>query len=76
MTLHEKQDRKWCAKGYEVAHEHLQIQDTKVYQHIAKGKSALEVKKSSNEIIFSGKNFIIKFDAVEGHLKTYNKDGK
>ncbi|WP_052444383.1 glycoside hydrolase family 2 TIM barrel-domain containing protein [Flammeovirga sp. OC4] len=75
LTLHETKDRKWCKKGYEIAHEHLQLQSVDVYQHVSKSKSALEAQKADHGITFSGKNFKIQFDAETGHLKTYKKEG-
>ncbi|WP_281614864.1 glycoside hydrolase family 2 TIM barrel-domain containing protein [Flammeovirga sp. SubArs3] len=76
LTLNEKQDRLWCKKGYEVAYEHLQIQSVNKKEYVSSSKSSIQLDKSSEQFLFEGKGFAIRFDKTTGALVSYVKDGE
>lgn len=72
MSIHEKTDRLWCKKGYEVASEQIVL---KAKQGASSFKSMSNDKVSFTEtndnVIVQGKNFSAKVSKLNGELNSY-----
>ena len=77
MSVHEKEDRFWANKGFEIAKEQLQIQ-TSSFQNNYKStsKSKISVSENSNEISVSGKGFSAIVSKSNGELNSFKLNGK
>ncbi len=76
LSLHEKADRLWCEKGYELAKGQLLLKKKSTTSH-ADSKSKIKVTfiESSSEVEISGKDFSAKVSRLNGQLTSYKVKG-
>lgn len=77
LSLHEKADRPWCAKGYEVAKEQLLLKGKTVAQSsvASAAKDKVAVTESNDKILVSGKRFTAEIAKGNGMLRSYKING-
>ncbi len=77
VSLHESANRKWCKRGYEVAHERMLLKAKsavdKPYQ--SKSKGNLSVEKIGAEYKVVAKDCAVTISAESGYLSSYVKRG-
>ena len=76
MSLHEKEDRLWAKKGFEVASNQILVhksipQKAVVSNKVVEGFNFIE---NSNDIVVSGKKFAITISKKNGQLVSFKKD--
>lgn len=76
LSLHEKKDRLWCEKGYEVGYHQLAVQKrTPIKNHTSKAKNEINVTDNTNDISINGKTFSAKVSKDNGQLISYKVKG-
>ena len=76
LSLHEKTDRLWCKKGFEVAKEQIILKgrnETTAYE--SNSKASILVNESDDAIDLVGKSFTASVSKSTGHLKSYKVNG-
>ncbi len=72
LSLHEKTDRLWCEKGYEVANEQIVLkarQNEKAF--ISTSKDKVTFNEKNDNVLVSGKNFSATISKLNGALTSY-----
>lgn len=75
ISLHEKTDRLWCSKGYEVAKDQLSLKEASASTTTSKGNSAISVKETDADIVLSAKDFSVSISKVSGEVVSYKTKG-
>jgi beta-galactosidase len=75
LSLHEKTDRLWCKKGYELAKEQMVLQAKTQVQKPLYGKSNISVANTDSIIHIKGGKFSVTISKVNGALKSYTVKG-
>lgn len=76
LSLHEKTDRRWCKKGYEVAKDQLALKDRRkpvAYTSTSKGNTA--INEIDGNVVVSGKGFSVTVSKESGKLTSYKLNG-
>ncbi len=78
VSLHEKDDKFWCEKGYEVAYEKMLIQGKTSEQTAYKSssKAKLNVEESAEKVTLNTKDFAVEISKDLGFLTSYKEKGK
>ncbi|MEN6363408.1 MAG: glycoside hydrolase family 2 TIM barrel-domain containing protein [Bacteroidales bacterium] len=72
MSLHEKTDRLWCKKGYEVASEQIVLKTRQTpVSFVLTSKDKVTFVESKSDIIVKGKNFSVTILKSNGALTSY-----
>ena len=76
MSLHEKSDKLWCNKGYEIANEQitLKARQTPVI-FIADSKAKISYEETANEVTVNGNGFSAVISKTLGTLTSYKLNG-
>jgi len=76
LSLHENEDRLWCAKGFEIAKNQVLIKKGKeLKEFVSDSKETLTVDDTDNFIAVSGKNFAARVSKSNGWLTSYEING-
>ncbi|BAX80559.1 glycoside hydrolase family 2 TIM barrel-domain containing protein [Labilibaculum antarcticum] len=76
LSLHEKTDRLWCEKGFEVAKGQMLLKKREPFQVSAsQSKEKITANESDTEITIKGKDFSVAVSKVNGQLISYNING-
>ncbi|WP_075602760.1 glycoside hydrolase family 2 [Saccharicrinis aurantiacus] len=77
ISMHEKQDRLWCKKGFEVAKEQLLVQERTAPVTVPNvSGTAFKVADADNNLALSTKNFSVAVSKENGSLTSYILKGK
>ncbi|MFC2113368.1 glycoside hydrolase family 2 TIM barrel-domain containing protein [Bacteroidota bacterium] len=77
LSLHEKSDRLWCEKGYEVAKDQILLKETKAQgSFVSSSNAAISGKETDEEIQISGKGFSTVISKSNGNLSSFVLNGK
>ncbi|GAA4238731.1 beta-galactosidase LacZ [Postechiella marina] len=77
ITVHEKTDRFWASKGFEIAHDQILIQKkSKNNIYTSKSKSIVSTDEKEGEIVVRGKTFTAKISKNNGELISFISNGK
>ncbi|WPR71361.1 glycoside hydrolase family 2 TIM barrel-domain containing protein [Flavobacterium sp. NG2] len=77
MSLHEKTDRLWCKKGFEVAKNQFVLQSkitTPVL--VSNVKDKVISSETANEVVVNGKSFSVVISKLNGELTSYKVKGE
>ncbi len=75
LSLHEKTDRFWCSKGFEVAKDQVLLQKSEVSKTEWQGKNPISVNSSDKAIELKGKGFTVSISKLSGELTSYITNG-
>ncbi|WP_075590520.1 glycoside hydrolase family 2 [Labilibacter marinus] len=76
VSIHESEDRLWCKKGYEIAKEQLLLKATKEgSQYVSSAKDEVSKSETTDEMVVSGKGFLVTFNKASGLLTSYKTNG-
>jgi len=76
LSLHEKTDRLWCKKGYEVAKDQIVLKSRKDPESYASSsKAKLNLNDTDSHIVIAGKNFSVSVSKSSGELSSYKVKG-
>lgn len=76
MSLHEKVDRLWCKKGYEIANEQIVLKDRQVpVSFVSNSKDKVTSQELEKEVIINGKGFSVAVSKTNGSLISYKVNG-
>ncbi|MFD2256810.1 glycoside hydrolase family 2 TIM barrel-domain containing protein [Luteolibacter algae] len=76
VSLHEKQDRLWCEKGYEIAYQQLSLKGSAApAAQLSETKAEISIEETDTEIIIDGENFSVKIGRESGDLISYSLNG-
>ncbi len=76
LSLHEKSNRLWCKKGFEVAKDQILVQKRKsLADYVSTSKEKLSVNDTENGIEISGKGFSATVSKQNGELVSYKLGG-
>jgi len=76
LSLHEKTDRLWCDKGYEVAKDQLVLKSRKdIEPYVSTSNSTISFTETNNEIVINGKGFSVTISKSNGELSSYMIEG-
>jgi beta-galactosidase len=77
LSLHEKTDRPWCEKGYEIAKDQILLKAaTQPGPYFSTSGSAITCRETGDEILVSGKGFSVTLSKSTGRLTSYRISGK
>ncbi|MFR9554232.1 MAG: glycoside hydrolase family 2 TIM barrel-domain containing protein [Rikenellaceae bacterium] len=78
VAMYEAQDRLWCKRGHEVAHEKmlLRAKQAESKPYTSKIKAAILVDKTDDEYKFSTKSHSVSISPKSGYLTSYIQNGK
>jgi len=72
LSLHEKQDRLWCKKGFEIAHGQMSLRAAKVPDsYVSVSKAEVLLSDAGTEIVVQGKGFSATISKENGQLSSY-----
>lgn len=78
VSFHEKEDKFWCEKGYEVAYEQMLVKGKTqplAEQVVAASKTAVTVNNGSESVVVSNKDFSVTINKKSGYVTSYTKGG-
>jgi beta-galactosidase len=78
LSVHEKSDRLWCKKGFEIAADQVLLQaDSQIVAKPASDSppSAITFKSVDGKTVVSGNNFSAEVSSANGNLLSYKFDG-
>ena len=76
ISVHEKEDRLWCSKGFSVADEQLKLRGRSLPEtYVAQSDDEIEVQEFADQISISGTNFSANVSRKNGHLTSLNYSG-
>jgi beta-galactosidase len=77
LSVHEKRDRLWAKKGYEIGYGQILLNSrTQENVYISNSKDAINVEESNGNILIKGKRFSAKVSKTNGQLISYSLNGK
>ncbi|OEJ99034.1 glycoside hydrolase [Flavivirga aquatica] len=77
LSVHEKEDRLWAKKGYEIAKDQILLKPRKLDNiYVSKSKEILIVDDGDNDVVIKGKHFSAKVLKNNGQLVSYIVNGK
>lgn len=76
LSVHEKVDRFWCKKGFEVAGDQILVSKADIAgPHISTSKSVIETSESEDGFVISGKSFSVGISKESGELSSFTSGG-
>ena len=76
LSVHEKVDRLWTPKGYEIAKDQILLKPRKLGgDYTSKSKDIVNVDETNDEIVIKGKHFSAKVSKTNGQLTSYIING-
>ena len=76
ISAHEKVDRLWCSKGFQVADEQLQLRKRKpAKDYAASSGGEIEIDQTDNLIAVKGSDFSANVSTESGHLTSLKYSG-
>ena len=76
ISVHEKTDRLWASKGYEIAKDQILLKPRNIVNsYNSKSKKAIAVNESDGDIIIKGSDFKVKISKANGELFSYHSKG-
>ncbi|UMB61728.1 DUF4981 domain-containing protein [Lutibacter sp. A80] len=76
ISVHEKVDRFWASKGYEVAKDQILLKARSFSnEYVSTSKSSISSTEVNNEIVIAGKRFSAKVSKTNGELISFIKNG-
>jgi len=76
VSLHEKADRQWCAKGFEVAKDQMLLKEAEAQPaYASSSKESLNVQELAEVIEIGNKAFSISVDKKNGQVVSYKLKG-
>ncbi len=77
MSLHEKEDRFWCEKGYEIAYQQIALESKEAPAGMEEvPEQDLTVHDNGGEIVISSLEFSATFSREDGSMTDYMRKGK
>ena len=77
LSVHEKTDRLWCKKGYEIAKDQLLIKEVeKAYENHPTSKDDVSINETDKEYIITMKGLSASISKRNGYLGSYIINGK
>ncbi|NIJ45323.1 beta-galactosidase [Wenyingzhuangia heitensis] len=77
FTLHEKQDRLWCKKGFEIAHEQILLKAKETATVVkTSSRAKLSVANQNSSIQIKGNKFSVEVSKNKGEIVSYVVNGK
>ncbi|MGQ1910869.1 glycoside hydrolase family 2 TIM barrel-domain containing protein [Marinifilum sp. RC60d5] len=76
LSLHEKNDRLWCKKGYEIASNQIALkarEDLPAY--VSSSKEKISLTETDAEIVIKSKGFSTRISKINGELSSYLVNG-
>lgn len=76
VSLHEKEDRLWAKKGYEIASEQLLLKTKSANSaYVSTSKKAILVEENASDILINGAGFSATISKSNGELISYKSKG-
>jgi beta-galactosidase len=76
LTMHETADRLWCKKGFEIAHEQIQLQEREApATTVATSTEPLSTSQTDDQILVKGAGFSVAVSKTDGKLVSYQING-
>ncbi|WP_226975916.1 glycoside hydrolase family 2 TIM barrel-domain containing protein [Zobellia nedashkovskayae] len=76
LSVHEKSNRLWTSKGYEIAKDQIVLKPRKPSSdYVSKSKNAISVNETKTEVTIKGKDFSAKVSKFNGQLVSYEFHG-
>lgn len=77
LSLHEKTDRLWCNKGYEIASNQIALKAREeLVSPVSSSKESISYSETDAHILIKGKKFSASISKANGELSSYLSNGK
>jgi len=76
LSLHEKSDRKWCEKGFEIAKDQLLLRAKKESKpYVSESNDAILYSENEKEFEIAGNDFSVSISKIDGAIISYIING-
>lgn len=76
LSMHEKKDRLWIKKGYEIAHEQILLKKRVIESFVSKSEDSILLNDGTSNWIIKGKDFNVTVSKSSGLITSYMIQGK